>query len=76
MVLLYRSIEQLQKLAISAGIPYSLEQQLEFALTLVRSTRDFEKGLSDCSSLPQPNKTWLQFNTHFKNTQVKFIICG
>jgi hypothetical protein len=69
MVLLYRPIEQLQKLAISAGIPYSKEQRLEFGLTSVRNTRDFEKGLSDWNALPLTSKTWVQFKTHFKKAQ-------
>ena len=69
MVLLYRPIEQLQKLATSAGIPYSSAQQLEFGLTLIRSTRDFEKGLSDWNAKPEPQKTWPNFKIHFKDAQ-------
>ena len=45
MVTLYHPIEQLVKLAKSAGIPYSPEQQLEIGHILIRATRDFEKGL-------------------------------
>ena len=70
-VLLYHPIEQLQKLAISAGIPYSIEQQLEFSLTLVWSNRDFETGLSDWNSLLKTSKTWLQFKTHFQKAQTE-----
>ena len=57
MVLLYRPIEQLQKLATSAEIPYSSAQILEFGLTIIRSTRDFEKGLSDWMAKPVLDKT-------------------
>ena len=40
MVLIYRSIEKLQKLAITASIPYTEAQILKFVLTLIRSTKD------------------------------------
>lgn len=47
MVLIYRSIGQLQKLATTSSIPYSEAQVLEFGFTLIRSTRDFEKALGN-----------------------------
>ena len=50
MVLLFFPIEQLQNLATSARIPYSDAQILELGFTLIRSTRDFEKGLSNCNA--------------------------
>ena len=42
MVLIYHPIEQLQKLATDANIPYSDAQSLEFGITLIRRTREFE----------------------------------
>ena len=45
-VLLTRPIEQLQKLATYAGIPYTDSQILEKGLTIIRSTRDFEYALT------------------------------
>jgi hypothetical protein len=65
MVTLYRPIEQLQKLAIAANIPYSPEQQLEFGLTLIKNTRDFEKALGEWNSKPMNQKTWIIFKSHF-----------
>ena len=47
MVLLFRPIEQLQKLATSAKKTYYPAQQQELGLTLIRNARDFEKGLID-----------------------------
>ena len=44
MVLLFCHIEQLQKLATSASTMYLDAQILEFGLTLIRSTLDFEKA--------------------------------
>ena len=45
MVLLYHPFEQLQKMDVKVGIPYSQAQQLEFFLTLIFNKRDFEKAL-------------------------------
>ena len=69
MVTLFWSIKQLQKLSTAAGIPYSLAQILEFGLTLIRSTRDFDKVLSDWNSNPAVDKTWVLFKNQFKDTQ-------
>ena len=69
MVLLYRPIEQFQKLATSTGILYLLEQQLECSLTLIRSSRVFEKGFSDWKGKPVRDITWIIFKSHFKDTQ-------
>ena len=66
MIAIFRPIEQLKKLAISAKIPYSEAQLLEFGLTLIRNTRDFEKALGEWKNKPQPDKTWSNFKTHFK----------
>ena len=71
MVTLYRPVEQLKKLANSAGIPYSLEQQLEIGLTLIRNTRDFEKALGEWNGLPKTTKTWASFKTHSKTAQAE-----
>ena len=64
MVTFYRPIEQLVKLAKSAVIPYSPEQQLEFGLTLIRVTRGFENGLGEWDA--KPVKTWEIFKKHLK----------
>ena len=45
MVTIYRPTEQYQKKATETGIPYLEEQQLEFGLSLICNTRDFEKSL-------------------------------
>ena len=69
MITIYRPIEQLQKKAIEAKIPYSDEQLLEFGLTLVRNTRDFEKAIGEWNA--EPNKTWALFKTHFRDAQTE-----
>ena len=71
LVLLTRPIEQLQKLATTAGIPYTDSQILEKGLTLIRSTRDFEYALTQWEDKPQDDKTWANFKTHFHEAQLQ-----
>ena len=71
MVLIYRPVEQLHKLAIQAGIPYYLVQQLEFGLNLIRSTWDVEKGLIDRNSKLDREKNWYNFKSHFKDSKTE-----
>ena len=71
LVLLTRPIEQLQKLATTAGIPYTNSQILEKGLTLIRSTRDFEYALTQWEDKPQDDKTWANFKTHFHEAQLQ-----
>ena len=66
MVVLYYPIGQLQKLATVAEIPYSPTQQLELGLTIIWSTRDFEKFLGEWNKKAIATKAWATFKTHFK----------
>ena len=52
MVLLTWPIENLQKLAIQAGLPYSDNQLLEKGLTIICNIRDFEHTLTMWEDLP------------------------
>ena len=67
MVLTYRTIEQLQKLATTASLPYSEVQILEFGLTLIQSTRDFEKALGDWNSKATVEKSWKSVKKYFND---------
>ena len=68
MITIYRPIEHVQKKATEAGIPYSEAQILEIGLTLIKSTRDFEKALGRWNALGI-HKTWDVFKSHFCDTQ-------
>ena len=57
LVLLTRPIENLQKLAIQAEIPFTDSQILEKGLTLIRATRDFEYALTQWEDKQQADKT-------------------
>ena len=70
-VLLTRPIEQLQKLATQAGIPYTDSQILERGLTMIRATRDFEYSLTQWQNKPQAEKTWANFKIHFYEAQLQ-----
>jgi len=69
-VLLTRPIENLQKLAQQAGIPYTDKQLLEKGLQLIRNTRDFEYALTHWEQKPEVQRTWAQFKTHFHEAQL------
>lgn len=69
MITIYRPIKKLQKKATEAVIPYSEAQNLEFGLTLIRSTIDFETALRIWNSLTV--KAWGIFKSHFRDTQTE-----
>ena len=69
-VLLTRPIENLQKLAQQAGIPYTDQQLLEKGLSIIRSTRDFEYALTEWEKKPVADRTWATFKTHFHEAQL------
>ena len=43
---------------MEAGIPYSEAHQLEFGLTPIKSTRDFEKALGEWHAKPTHESIW------------------
>ena len=59
MVTLYHPIEQLQKLAKAANIPYSLAQLLQIGLMIIRNTRNFEMVLGECNKKGKMTKRGL-----------------
>ena len=69
MIVLYCPIKQLQTLESAAGIPCSSAQHLELGLTLIWSTRDFEKALGKWNKKVSSTKTWATFKTHLKEAQ-------
>ena len=42
---------------------------LEFKLTIIRNTRDFEKAIGEWNATPI--NTWALFKTHFRDAQTK-----
>ena len=71
MITIFHPIEQLQKKVAEAQIPYSEAQLLKFRLSLIRSTRNFEKTLGEWNSKNADDKIWDNFNSHFCASQVE-----
>ena len=77
MITIFCPIEQLQKKAIEAQIPYSETQLLEFGLSLIRNTHNFEKSLGEWNARNARDKIWDNFKSHFCEAQVELKeICG
>ena len=66
MLAVFCPIEKLKAKAIKAKRPYTEEQLLDFALTIIRNTRDFEKAQEEWGDLPPADKTWKRFKEHFR----------
>ena len=70
-VLLTRPLEQLQKLAVQAGMPHIDNQILQKGLQLIRNTNDFEYALTQWEDKNDTDKTWDNFKSHFHEHQLK-----
>lgn len=69
MVTVYNPIEKLAKFAHQARMPYSENQKIAFALTIIRNTGDFEHSLGEWEVKPDVDKTWTNLKTHFTDAQ-------
>lgn len=69
LVTIWNPLEKLKKFAKFAELPYSDEQIIDFALQLIRNTRDFEQGLIDWNKKPKADQTWSNLKQHFKEAQ-------
>ena len=68
-ILLTKPLEDLNKLANQAGVPFTSAQILKKALSVIRATRDFELALAAWEDKPQEEKTWDILKTHFHDAQ-------
>ena len=71
MITLYNPIEKLRKLASDAEIEYTEEQTIEFGLTVIRNTHDFENALLKWHAKQTVDKTWRNFKSHFAKAQLE-----
>ena len=71
MLMVFQPIERLRKFAIQAKRPYTEPQLLDFALTIIRNTRDFEKAQEEWGELKEDQKTWKKFKEHFRGWRKK-----
>ena len=66
---LWKEVEDIEALSIAASAKYSEQQLVNIALHVIKSTRDFERGLNDWYVLPTQNQTWLHLKTHFQSAR-------
>lgn len=71
LVMLTKPLEQLQKLAVQANMPYTDSQILQKGLKLICNTNDFEYALTQWEDKNDADKTWSNFKTHFHEHQLK-----
>ena len=68
-ILLTKSLEDLNKLASHAGVPYAPKQILEKALSIIRATKDYELAFTAWENKLENEKTWANLKTHFHEAQ-------
>ena len=62
---IFEPIQQLVQLAIVGNRPYTEEQIVDFGVTIIADTHDFETALIKWHSLASNKQTWDDFKTHF-----------
>lgn len=63
--LLYKEIEDFNRLALAARIPYSPAQLKSIALHILRNRNEFEDDLRTWYQRPAADQTWVNLKTHF-----------
>lgn len=64
-VLVFNKVDDLMDLASAAGSPYSARQLINFAYVIINRTGKFTTGIREWNRLPDIQKTWTTFTTHF-----------
>ena len=68
---IWKAIDDLQKLAIAAKLKYSDEQLVQLGLSIIQSTHDFEKGQDEWIDKPDEDKTYTNLKKHFNKALKK-----
>ena len=66
---LWKEVEDVEQLSIASNSPYSTTQLMNIALKVIKSTSDYQRGLSDWYALPTVNHTWLNLKRHFQSAR-------
>ena len=69
MITLFGPIEKLEKLSVAANLPYTQNQLIDLALTVIKSTRDYEQALMNWEKKLHNQKTWENLKVHFRDAQ-------
>ena len=59
----FEPIQELKQLVIAGNRPYTQAQIVDFGVTVISNTHDFESALINWHSLPSASQTWTEFNT-------------
>ena len=66
---MFNKIEELQNLSTAAGMPKTEAQIINYGLAIIKRTNDFERALIEWYNLPDAQKTYNHFKTHFSAAQ-------
>ena len=66
---MFNEVDDLPELATAVGMPFSYPQILSIRIRLMKNMQEFDKGLNKWYDLPEIDRTWLPFKTHFANAQ-------
>jgi hypothetical protein len=69
MTKIFEPIQELEQLAIAGRRPYTQEQLVDFGVSLITATNDFETALIEWHNLPPLNQTWQTFKNHFSSAR-------
>ena len=66
LITIYDEIEELEHLGVTVVNPYLQSQVMNYRLTIIKNTNDFETGIRTWITRPPIEHTWPSFNTHFE----------
>jgi len=69
--ILFKQIEDAQRFAVAANVPFTPAQLVSCGETLIMSTGKYDLAYRDWISLPAANKTWHNFKVTFTNEYAK-----
>ncbi len=64
-VLVFNNVDDLMDLASAAGSPYTAQRLINFAYVIINRTGKFTTGICEWNRLPDAQKTWTIFTSHF-----------
>lgn len=65
----YKKIDRLNELSIAANMPYTPQQIMTFALTILKRTNKFSQSIIEWNMKPDQQKTWTTFKVHFRQAR-------
>ena len=68
---IWKAIDDLQRLAIAAKRKYTDEQLVDLGLSIIKTTHDFEKGQDEWIDKPTNDKTYTNLKKHFNKAYRK-----